>query len=343
MMSRLSISLGILLLASCTSEPVRAPEPAAATERQNDQRPSQAATTGAAANEAKARPSDAPAGTTAEPARAIRFGEDGLPLLDGETGCAMMRWSTSAPKWEREPVQWDEDTRTLSFAGTTRRFDEAMRVRDFGEGGERIAYDDAGNMTERGRAEDEHGRLYKYRNHYDAKKRLVRVDVSTRGRDGKLSAFQPFRSYRYDARGRVEGIDVQVVPQDPLVHVSVERDEAGRIVKLTWGEPSAARQLEMFHYDERGRLVRYERDGLVVPRGKPADGVLDWVSTWEHDAQGMPKRVDGVEGTDPERVPHETTLFGSGCLALGKLWPELFVYPYLPLPAAASPDFLSGS
>lgn len=282
-------------------------------------------------------PAPAPAPAPNQPAAAAATAPSGLPDLSHETSCTMMRWSTVTPTWERVAVQWDPASRTLRLPDAVRRFDDAMRVRDFGERGERLTYDGAGNLVLREAADAKAGRAYKYKNHYDAQRRLVRVESSRRRAGGEFSAFATDHAYHYDAQGLIDRVEVSIVPQDPAVSVRIERDQAGRIVKLTWGEPSAARQVDTLAYDDAGRLAAYSRDGLVVPKGIPADGTVEWVQTWQYDASGTPMRVDGVEGLDAEKVPHETTLWSGACRELGTLWPELYNPPYLPLPAAARP------
>jgi hypothetical protein len=257
-----------------------------------------------------------------------------LPDLTHETQCVLMHWTTIDPTWQREPVTWDAATRTLEMSNVTRHLDDAGRVLDLGAGKDHMKYDDAGNITERGGGGD---REYRYKNHYDADKRLVSVEISMKPVHEKPAPFSTYRKYAYDAQGRIESMDVQIIPGGELVHVKVDHDAQGRIETLTWTNQGAgpAQQIEHFRYDAQGRLDGYQRDGLVVPTGKPSDGRIDWLQTWKYDAQGHVQRSDVSEGLDPERSPHDITLFSPACGELEKAWPELRDYPYLPLPAAA--------
>jgi hypothetical protein len=124
------------------------------------------------------------------------------------------------------------------------------------------------------------------------------------------------------------------------VPVTVEWNAQGRLSKLSWGDPKKpAVQIDVFRYDDAGRLTDYERDGLIVARGKPADGVIEWTQHWEYGPNGWPSLLDSVEGKDPSKVPHEQTRWSAGCAELGKRWQDLYVYPYLALPAKLVPRF----
>ncbi len=315
-------------LVGCKSEPITNAAPHVAEGAQTTA-PADPARPSAATQKPKAADAGAPSAKTDKTDKK----EGALPDVEHEKGCVLFHWTTLDPSWDREDVTFDAAARTLSLMGSARHFDEHGLVVDFGEGTDTLAYDKAGNQVSRSAGKTGMRSDYKYKNHYDRKGRLERVDAAMKPLKGTWSAFAPYRQYHYGDDGRVDHMDVQVVPTGPLLPVRVENDAPGHVVQLTWGVVGATKEIERFHYDSAGRLTSYERDGLVIPPGRPVTGKNEWTQTWQYGDDGLPKRLDGREGGDSDKAPHEITLFSPGCTAVGTLWPDLYVFPYVPLPA----------
>lgn len=266
--------------------------------------------------------------------------EDGAPNLSGETECVIARWSTVEPAWRRDTAKWNAQTSTLELPDTERHLNAQGRVQDFGDGTDHLEYDKAGNIVSRTAGKAGTGVSYRYDNKYDAKGRLLSVAMASKPREGAFGKLEPYRSYSYDAQGRLVGFAMQTIPHNPLVPARIEWDEHGRLRKITWGEPDKpVVQTDTFGYDDAGRLVDYARDGLIIARGKPADGVVEWTQHWEYGPNGFPNLLDSVEGLDAKRAPHEQTRWSAACAEIGKRWQDIYVYPYLALPAALVPRF----
>lgn len=275
-----------------------------------------------------------------DPGPAPTMGKNGEPDLRGETSCVTWRWTTINPEWRRDPLSWDGSTRTLVYEGNTKRFDASGRVRDFGQGSAQLRYDDAGNVTFRGEDKPRKELTYHYRNKYDGSHRLTRVELALQAvGDKKPGPYEPHRVFRYDEHGRIVHLDIQVRLRGPLVPAELSYDTHNKLMQIEWkGSPET--QLERFEYDAQGRLAKYERDGIVLAGGIPRDGVLDWQQWWTYDEGGRVIRVEAVDGPDPAKAKHDITLFSPACTELGRFVPDLLLYPYIPLPEAATPRWV---
>ncbi len=332
--SVIALGSALVTLAGCGAKSAAPAQPAAA-------KPPSAASASPAAAEP---PSAAAAPNTAavspvQHAKPLAVTKDGEPDATGEPGCVTWRWTSFAPSWQRETIDWNPTTRSLEREGTTQRFDEQGRVRDFGENADSMEYDAAGNPSFRGSKTVLQNAAYRYRNGYDAKHRLISVDVALR-LGSKWGAYDPYRRYHYDAPGRIDTMEIQPHLREPMMPATLSYDAQGRIERIVWGgnDPAHARQVEQFRYDPHGRLADYERDGLMLKGGIAADGTPDWKQRFEYAPAGYIRRVEAVSpGAIAASDQKDLTIFSPGCLELAKLAPSVYVLPYVPLPVPLLP------
>ena len=268
---------------------------------------------------------------------AIQMGADGEPDTAGESACATFRWTSIEPEWKREDLTWNGIARTLQYQGQLRRLDARGRVLDFGEGTPHLEYDAQGNVTFRGEDPPKSDLAYRYRNTYDKKQRLTQVEVSVQAAGGKPSPYAVYRTYSYDTYGKLSQMQIQTEPSTPLTAATLSYDTLGRLLRVEWSGRKGVTQLDTFEYDERNRLVTYERDGLVIAGGRARDGIIDWRQRFRYDDTGRLRRVEAMDGPVPEQSQRDITLFSSACADVGKLLPDFYLYPYIPLPEANTP------
>jgi hypothetical protein len=336
--------LAVPMLGGCQQAKPAAPPPQS-VKPPNEPSPASSATTAEAP--ATATPTATPTPPSAAPSSAAETAKRtdknaaSEPDASHEPGCVTFRWTTYAPSWKREPLDWTASTRTLVREGFTQRFDEHGRVRDFGEAGDVMEYDRAGHPTFRGRKDVPANIAYRYRNTYDGKHRLTAIDVSMRSA-GKWGPYEPYRRYTYDPDGRITHMQIEIHLREGLTDTTASYDDAGRLKQLVWGGPSliGARQVDAFRYDLQGRLSGYDRDGMILKGGQPTDGKPDWQQTIAYAPEGHVTRVEAVATTPAGGTERDITLFSPGCLEVGRLWPNIYVLPYVPLPEPQQPHWV---
>jgi hypothetical protein len=261
------------------------------------------------------------------------------PDLSQESSCVTQRWTSIEPAWKRTEVAWDGVERTLRHEGQQWRFDPQGRVKDFGEGTPPLSYDAQGNVTQRGVDAPKTDATYRYRNTYDEQRRLKRVAASYQPAGDKPGAYKPYREYRYDEYGRITNMQVALSPGGPMIDITLGHDARNRLVRAEWSGGQGISQLDVFEWDEQGRLVAYERDGLVVSGGRARDGLVEWRQRYQYDDTGRLRRVEATDGPLPSKVQRDITLYSRACAAVGRMLPSFLFYPYVPLPEAATPKW----